>query len=244
MKRAGIVLTLLLLPVTASAWTSASDERIARKASNLAPPDMRHIIEKFEGHYKAGIERGQTDEKTAGHRQFGGGKLRDQIEKETRGIIAMVRTGRPMSEVVIRLGVLSHLVADANNPFHVANSDERLGLSQNDFEHYFEKRMLKFPTVFYGLSDPFRLTSFLDGTFARTSTYYPLVSEEYFRYGERRTSVEFDDRSTAFGVASLCYSHAVTDLVNLYYYIWGEAGGDVRSASVMRGGNLLMNGGN
>jgi hypothetical protein len=29
--------------------------------------------------------------------------------------------------------------------------------------------------------------------------------------------------------------------VNLYYFIWKEAGGDVRSAAVMRDGNLLLN---
>ena len=67
------------------------------------------------------------------------------------------------------------------------------------------------------------------------------MREEYFRYGERRTSAEFDDRSTAFGVASVCYSRAVTDVVNLYYYIWRQAGGDVRSAALMRGGNLVLN---
>ena len=72
------------------------------------------------------------------------------------------------------------------------------------------------------------------------------MSSEYFPTGsEPRTSSDFDDRSTAFGVASVCYSHAVTDLVNLYFYIWKEAGGDVRAATAMRSGNLMINvGGN
>jgi hypothetical protein len=61
---------------------------------------------------------------------------------------------------------------------------------------------------------------------------------EYARGGN---AAVFDDRSTAFGVASVSYSRAVTDLVNIYYYIWKEAGGDVRSAAVMRGGNLSLN---
>jgi hypothetical protein len=146
-----------------------------------------------------------------------------------------------MTSVVERMGVLAHLVSDANNPFHIANDDSRLSLSQDDFEQYFERRMALFPTVFYGLDEDFRLTSYLDSTFARTSKFYPLMSEEYFRGGERRTSMDFDDRSTAFGVASVCYSHAVTDLVNLYYYIWRLAGGDVRSAAVLRHGNLVLN---
>ena len=45
---------------------------------------------------------------------------------------------------------------------------------------------------------------------------------------------------TAILVALL--TRAVTDLVNLYYFIWKEAGGDVRSAALMREGNLQLNG--
>jgi len=56
------------------------------------------------------------------------------------------------------------------------------------------------------------------------------MTEEYFPGGEQQTSATFDDRSTAFGVASVSYSHAVTDIVNLYFYIWREAGGDVRGS--------------
>jgi len=95
--------------------------------------------------------------------------------------------------------------------------------------------------VFYGLDPDFRLHAYLDKTFARSASFYPLMAGEYFRGGARRTSAEFDDRSTAFGVASVSYSRAVTDLVNLYFHIWKEAGGDVRSAAVLRGGNLTLN---
>ncbi|HUP63511.1 MAG TPA: hypothetical protein VNA69_24205 [Thermoanaerobaculia bacterium] len=244
MRRAQIVLLLVLFPVAAQAWTRASDERIAKKASALAPPDLRIVIERFEAEYKRGIERAQADEASGTHHFFvlsREGRLRERIERETRGAIEMIRTGEPMALVVERLGILSHLVADANNPFHVANDDSRLAASHNDFEQYFERRLAKFPTVFYGLEPRFQLSSYLDKTFTRTAKFYPLMAEEYFRGGEQRSSRDFDDRSTAFGVASICYSRAVTDLVNLYYYIWKEAGGDVRTAVAMRRGNLLLN---
>jgi hypothetical protein len=169
------------------------------------------------------------------------GHLREQIERETQAAITAIRKGDPMPDVVEHLGVLAHLVSDANNPFHVANDDPKLAASHNDFEQYFERRLTKFPTVFYGLDRNFRLSAFLDNTFARSARFYPLVREEYFRGGALHTSADFDDRSTAFGVASVCYSRAVSDLVNLYYYIWKEAGGDVRTAAVMRDGNLLLN---
>jgi hypothetical protein len=243
MRRLGFVL-LLLFPLTATAWTRASDERIAKKGAALAPPDLRMLIERFESEYKQGLARAQADEGTESHHFFvtsRQGRLRERIERETRGTVDAIRKGEPMSTVVERLGGLVHLVADANNPFHVANTDPRLTSSKSDFEQYFERRLPRFPTVFYGLDPEFRLPSFLDRTFARSARFYPLVAGEYFRGGERRTSAAFDDRSTAFGVASISYSRAVTDVVNLYYFIWKEAGGDVRAAAVMRDGNLLLN---
>jgi hypothetical protein len=242
MRRLGFVL-LLVFPLTAGAWTRTSDERIARKAAALAPPDLKMLLERFEADYMHGLSRAQADEGSESHHYYvlsRKGRLREKIERETRGAIEAVRKGDPMASVVERLGGLVHLVADANNPFHVANDNSRLTPSHNDYEQYFERRLAKFPTVFYGLDRNFQLGTYLDKTFARSAKFYPLVAEEYFRGGERRTSAAFDDRSTAFGVASVSYSRAVTDVVNLYYYIWKEAGGDVRSAAVMRDGNLLL----
>lgn len=246
MRRFGIVLATFLFPIAAFGWTRASDERIALKAAALAPPDLRMLLEKFDGDYKGGLARAQSDEGSDLHRYLvlsRKGRLREGIERETRLAISMIRKGDPMPEVMQRLGILAHLVADANNPFHVASDDPRPGKSNdelhNDFETYFERKLSKFPTVFYGLDPQFQLSSYLDRTFARSAKFYPMMREEYVRGG---SSASFDDRSTAFGIASVSYSRAVSDLVNLYYYIWKEAGGDVRSAAVMRGGNLTLNG--
>lgn len=244
MRRLGFVLVLLLLPISAAAWTRAGDERIARKSAALAPPDLRMLIERFESDYRRGLESARSDEGSETHRYILAsrrGRLREQIEKETRGTIAMIRKGDPMPMVVERLGMLAHLVADANNPFHVADGEPRLDGARNDYAQFFERRLTKFPTVFYGLDARFTLPTYLDRTFARSAKFYPLLAEEYLRGGRLRTSAEFDDRSTAFGIASVSYSRSVSDLVNLYYFIWKEAGGDVRSAAVMRSGNLLMN---
>ncbi|HUP49252.1 MAG TPA: hypothetical protein VNA04_10725 [Thermoanaerobaculia bacterium] len=242
MKRVLPAILILLYPLAAHGWTRAGDERIARKAAQLAPPDLRLMIERFEPEYKQGLARAQSDEGSDWHRHFPQtGRLRQRIEAETAGAIAMLRGGEPMSSVVERLGMLAHFMADANNPFHVSNDDPRLAASQLDYKLYFERRLARFPTVFYGLDPSFQLGPYLDRTFSRTARFYPLIREEYFRFGQRRSSAEFDDRSTAFGIASISYSRAVSDLVNLYYFIWREAGGDVRSAPLMRGSNLVLN---
>jgi hypothetical protein len=247
MRTSLTILVLLAVAATANAWTAAADQRIATKAAQLAPNDVRKLIEKFDKEFKDGLTRAAADEGSDAHLYFvlsRSGKLRERIERETSNVIAMIRSGKPMSEVVLHLGALAHYVADANNPFHVANDDPRLAASVEDYEQFFESRMVKFPTVFYGLDPKFQLETYLDRTFDRTAKLYPLIDEEYFRFGEEHDSSEFDDRSTAFGVASVCYSRAVTDVVNLYFYIWGRAGGDVRTAPVLRGGNLLLNNAN
>lgn len=241
MRRLAAATFLFLLPLTANAWTRASDLRIAQRSRELAPPDLQLVLKRFEPEFTSGLERAESDEGTELHHYFvlsRQGKLRERIEQETRATIAMIRSRQPMAGVAEHLGILAHLVADANNPFHTSDADPRLGPMHDDFEQYFERRLVRFPTVFYGLTPNFQLGSYLDRMVTRSSRYFPLLGEEYFRDGGAHSSSEFDDRSTAFGVASVCYSHAVTDLVNLYYYIWKEAGGDVRSAAQRRSGVL------
>jgi hypothetical protein len=221
-------LFFLLLPTTALAWTRTSDQQIAYRAAQLAPHDMRLVITRYHTQYYAGVDRALAEEGTDAHRTH----LRERIESEANTIVSLIRTKKPMQEVVFRLGMLAHLVGDANNPFHVA-TDAAVEPSHTDFEHYFEIRMQRFPTVFYGIDPRFALPQYVDRTLNRTAKYAPLMDEEYFRGGKRHTSAEFDDRSTAFGVASICYSHAISDIVNLDYYIWRQAGGDVRQAASM-----------
>lgn len=240
-----LLIVLLLIPSFAFSWTTDGDLRIARKGASLAPPDLRLLLlEKFNAEYQQAVRDAALDEASETHRYFvlsRKGKLNSRLQGEVQDTIKMLRSRSGMGEVVSRLGLIAHLVADANNPFNVSNSDANLAASQDDFEAYFARKLQRFPTVFYGLEPDFRLDRYLASTFDRSANFYPLLSEEYFRFGERRTSDEFDDRSTAFGIASVSYSHAVTDLVNIYFHIWREAGGDVRSARMLQKGNLYVN---
>ena len=223
MKRlahAVLFLATALLALPLMAWTETADERIAQRSAELAPPDLRLLIERFPEEFHRGLERANADEGSEIHRS----KLRARIESETKGIINMLRKNGPMPLVVEHLGVLVHLVGDANNPFHIGADDPA---NHEDFEQYFTRRIGHFPTYFYGVDKHFQLDQFLNRTFARTAKFVPLMAEEYTRGGEQRTSADFDDRSTAFGVASVCYSHAISDVVNLDFHIWRESGGDV-----------------
>jgi hypothetical protein len=242
-RRLAAIALALALPSIAFAWTPEAEERIAMRSARLAPPDLKLLIEKYPDAYKSGVKRAASPAECAKHRYLvsrGKGELKALIEKDVREAISLMRKERQIQPFIERLGRISHLVADANNPFHTADSNPKLKESQTDFEAYLGRKMTSFPTVFYGLRINRDVPRYVDGIVQRSAAHYPLLDEEYFRGGRRRTSWEFDDRSTAFGVASISYSRAVTDNVNLFYYIWREAGGDVRSARVLRKGNLVI----
>ena len=203
-----LLLILALIPFNAHAWTLAADRQIASAGAKLSPPDLYLVIKDFHRDYARGVEKAAAEEGQHG-------ALRERIEKETHATIAMLKANQPMSTVAEHLGILAHLIADANNPYRDA-----------DYAHFFESRIAKFPVVFYGAEPQLRLGMFVDRILARTAKLTPLVTEEY----TRGTSATFDDHSTAFGVASVCYSHAVTDTANLFTYIWREAGGVVPNA--------------
>jgi hypothetical protein len=218
MKRLAVALLFLSIALPGMAWTRAADQRIAAKSASLAPEDLRLIINKFNDEYLRGIDDALATEGTDIHRR----KLRERIVEQTHTIVTMIHANQPMSGVVRQLGVLSHLVGDANNPFHIGDDDAE---ERADFEQYFERRLARFSPMFYGFERNFVLSAYLDKIFARTTGYTPLMAEEY----GRGNGATFDDRSTAFGVASVCYSHAITDNVNFYYFIWRTAGGSVRA---------------
>lgn len=227
----------LLLPATSLAWTPGADQRIAKKSIQLAPPDLRFMIEKYKSEFDRGLASAAETTKPA---KEGTAAVRRAIERNVRESISLLRDKSSPVDFVRNLGVLVHLVSIANDPLHL-DTAASLDAKHADYESYFEKRMPRFPTVFYGLDRNLQLSAYLDRTLSRTSRFSPLLEEEYFRFGEDHTSTDFDDRSTAFGIAAVSYSHSVTDVVNLYYFIWREIGGDVRTASALQKGNLLIN---
>src|SRR5436190_23055588 len=89
-------LLLFLIPVTANAWKPIADHQIADRAARLAPRDLNLIIKRMHHRYAAGIDYGISEERGDPHRV----QLRERIERETRGVIGMIRTNQPMAQIV------------------------------------------------------------------------------------------------------------------------------------------------
>ena len=85
----------------------------------------------------------------------------------------------------------------------------------------------KFSVVFYGFDE-----RMLKGDLPGYLEFRKQENERVFQRLRRYT--ELPDQSTAvetspqYGIVSIAFSHAVTDVTNIWYYIWKEAHGDLR----------------
>jgi hypothetical protein len=232
---AALATTLLLAPAfapsAAFAWGPKTQIAIAERAAIIAPPDLRRQIAKNQAEFRAGVLAPFEGTPAAAHEknEDGSGLLDREIAEGVDGAIDAIRAHHPFSEIVEQLGVLTHYAADASNPLNVSSADPEEEKYSADYLRYLDSAWPRFRVVFYGagrdLSTPADISSMLERSFSRGRLLYPSLHAEYQRIGAPRGVALFDDRSTAFGVGSVAFSHAVSDAAALLRYIWLRAGG-------------------
>ena len=120
-----------------------------------------------------------------------------------------------------------------------ANARDRFNLP------LFPEASQRFAVLYYGhdrrFESPEALADLLSRARARSLSQAPWIAKEYARVGAIDGRRLFDDRSTAFGVGSLAYSHAVSDIAGVLRYIWIRAGGvDSRRFPPLDSNHLIL----
>lgn len=235
--RLGLLIPLAIMALPSYGWTLATERALAHAALDLGPPNIQYLVSIHQRAFEEGLTDAARHEQQSPDLHLGADRtgLERLLRKEIEQAVLIMKKRDPIEHFVYQLGVIAHLTGDLNNPFHLG-ADPELDSRRADFEQYLERRRARFPTVFYGIEPDRAVDRVIRRSQARARSFSPLLHYEYFGKGEERWSRQFDDRSTAFAVASLSWSHSVSDLVNIYYELWGEAGGDVRKAARLRRG--------
>jgi hypothetical protein len=229
----------------AHAWGPQSQAAIAREAARLAPPDLARQLERRADELQAGAIAPFSGTAAERHyRNRNAGSLDRSILEETRAAIAALRRPAPFDEVVRQLGVVAHYVADANNPLNAAGDDPEEGRYFADYLRYAQSAEPRFAVVFYAgepaVDSEEDLRRMVLRSLARGRKLYPLVGGEYRRIGFAPGAASFDDRSTAFGVAAVGFSHAVSDVARVFRYIWMQGGGADRRQGLWASSEKLL----
>ncbi len=236
-----LVLASFLTATPASAWTQRTQLAIVETAARLAPDDLARQMERHKASLRDGVLHPFADHAGSRHEANpdGSGGLPRAVRAEARRAVVGIEGHRPFSEIVHQIGVVSHFVADLNDPLRVANLDPGEGSYRGHYPRYLDSAHSRFTVIFYGsgrrVGSPAELDSLVARALVRGRGLYGDVGREYRRI--RSNGGRFDDRSTAFAVGSLAYSHAVSDVAALMRYVWLAAGGSDAGSLPRRAGN-------
>lgn len=225
-QRRRVVFLGVTLAVVASAtafgWTPETEVEIARQAARFAPQDLQRQIDKHPESLREGVL-------AAIRNPAAGRSLEAVLADEVERVVDAIRNHRPFAEIVQLTGQVAHYVALANDPLAISAKDPHEARYSRDYSRYIESARERFNATFYGdgrqVDAPRDLTALVRRTFARGRGFYPLIAQEYRRIDYGSGQRQFDDRSTAYALSALAYSHAISDTIGVLRYIWLRSGG-------------------
>ena len=226
---------LLLLPgAEAAAWTDATRLRMIDDALKVAPPALGRILRHHEAALRRGVLEPSKHEDEEIHFQHPDGRrglAAAAVDRKTQEIARLLKERRSLKRFAYEMGVLAHLVADAGFPLNASDADPREPLYREGWRRYVEQQLAKIPFVFDREpskpldKDDYR--GFVLADARRAAANYPVIGPAFKDDGTPISRKAVDERSVAFGVASLSYSHAASSVAWVWLHVWRSLNGDL-----------------
>jgi hypothetical protein len=212
-------------------WSQKTQQTIAVHAISMMPPALRSILEMNKNFLAEGAVAPFHWRNVENHFQHADGSYGTAARKgedEAEKAVQMIRTKEALDQIAFQFGVVAHYVADVNHPLHTSDADEMEYLFYDEFNKLIASRHDKFRLVFYGYTLPLAknpgIRAYLTAAAERTNRHYFPLGKAFVQKGKLVRAVKFDERSIPFGIASISYSHAVTDVANVWLTIWARSG--------------------
>lgn len=201
------------------------DVELGKRALPGLPPDLARQIAKHPQAFRRGAEAAFAYPEPM-HLVAEGNTLEEAVFAQCHRLVAAIRGRTDFETVTAGFGALAHLVWDLSFPVApTARADAQA------FVSFLHSRAPRIPVVFYsGYEEvPFLsregLWRFILQEAQRAQPLRKLLAEDFQRVGGPAFWDRLDDRSTAFGVASVSSNRALSQYVALASWVWHHAGG-------------------
>jgi len=242
--RAGALLLTALWPAAAAAqsWTDATRSRMIQDALKIAPPAMSEILLRYGKDLKRGMLEPSRHEDEEVHFQNAdghGGLAAAGVANKVDEIRNLLQKRTSFRRVTYELGVLAHLVSDVEFPLNASDSDAREPLYRDAYSRYVEKMLERIPFV-VDREEPAALQKddirgFVMEIARRALRNYALIGPAFKDDGSPVSPSALDERSVPFGITSLSYSHATSDIAWIWRHLWASINGDMRGTPFVGG---------
>jgi hypothetical protein len=235
-RSAALALAILVLCPTAPAfsWTDATRTRMIQDALKASPPTLRDVLEAHGNRLMRGMLDPSQREGEEVHFQHADGRSglgAKGAAHKVEEVRSLLLKKRSLKRFTYEMGTLAHLIVDASFPLNVSDADPREPLYREAYRKYIETKLDRIPFVFNrGRSKELteeKVDRFIMSSVKRAESNYALIGRAFDDDGKPRARNALDERSVPFGIASLAYSEAVSNVVLIWRQVWTSVNGDL-----------------
>lgn len=220
-----LTLTLSVALLACPLHPVSLDLELGKRALPGLPPDLARQLAKHPEAFRRGAEAAFAYPQAL-HTVGPGNTLEEAVLAQCERLVQAIRKQSSFEAVTAGFGALAHLVWDLNFPVESSSPGEIKA-----FVAFLQSRLPRIPVVFYSGYEalPFSsrevLWQFILSEASRVAPLRQALLEDFQRVGGSPFWNLLDDRSTAFGVASVSLNRAISQYVALSSWVWHHAGG-------------------